>query len=293
VEEEDTETMWNYEEQARTLVQAAASLLDLGTGGGERLSRLGLFPPLAVATEAYGPNVPIATRRLQPLGVQVVRTHPGVHDSCGPQPDGRFAERRLPFPDASFELVLAHSSAFCPAEVYRVLCPGGLLLTAQGAPSIPPTLADVLEGPIPAWAQEGQGWDIDATLDEGGFETVEKLDAFPKTTFLDIGAVVYFLRVVPWTITDFDVERYRECLYQLHLRIKREAGFTVRDHHRLLEMRKPAGRERSWPEGGEKQGREEHYQLLSACSAAPDSARAATKPVHIFGERDGDARGRA
>ena len=242
VEEEDTETVWDYEERARTLVQAAASLLDLGTGGGERLSRLGPFPPLAVATEAYGPNVPIATRRLHPLGVRVVQTHPGIHDTRGPQPDGRFAERRLPFRDASFELVLAHSSAFCPAEVYRVLQPGGLLLTAQGAPSIPPTLADVLEGPIPTWAQEGQGWDIDATLEEAGFETVEKLDAFPKTTFLDIGAVVYFLKVVPWTITDFDVERYRERLYQLHLRIKREGGFTVRDHHRLLEMCKAAGR---------------------------------------------------
>jgi hypothetical protein len=100
----------------------------------------------------------------------------------------------------------------------------------------------ILEGPIPAWAKEGQGWDIDTTLDEAGFATVEKLDAFPKTTYLDIGAVVYFLKVVPWTITDFDVERYRERLYRLHLRIKREAGFTVRDHQRLLEMRKPAER---------------------------------------------------
>ncbi len=240
VEEEDTQTTWDYDERARKRIQSAASLLDLGTGGGERLSRLGPFPAFAVATEAYGPNVPVATRRLQPLGVQVVRTHSGVHDSRGPQPDGRFAERRLPFQDASFELVLAHSSAFCPAEVYRVLRSGGLLLTAQGAPSVPPTLADILEGPIPAWAKEGQGWDIDTTLDEAGFATVEKLDVFPKTTYLDIGAVVYFLKVVPWTITDFDVERYRERLYQLHLRIKRHGGFTVRDHHRLLEMRKPA-----------------------------------------------------
>src|SRR5215472_2712762 len=128
VEEEDSR--WDYDERARKLIQHAASLVDLGTGGGERLSQLGPFPSLAVATEAYGPNVPIATRRLQPVGVQVVRTHPGVHDSRGPQPDSRFAERRLPFQDASFELALAHSSAFCPAEVYRVLCPGGLLLTA-------------------------------------------------------------------------------------------------------------------------------------------------------------------
>ncbi len=143
---EEEESRWNYEERARKLIQRVASLVDLGTGGGERLSQLGPFPPLAVATEAYGPNVPVATGRLQPLGVTVVQTHPGIHDSRGPQPDGRFSERRLPFPDAHFELVLAHSSAFCPAEVFRVLRPGGILLTAQGAPALSPTLADALQG---------------------------------------------------------------------------------------------------------------------------------------------------
>ncbi len=99
---------WDYEERARKLIQTVASLLDVGTGGGERLSQLGPFPPRAIATEAYGPNVPVATRRLQPLGITIVQTHPGVHDTRGPQPDGSFPERRLPFPDASFELVLAH-----------------------------------------------------------------------------------------------------------------------------------------------------------------------------------------
>lgn len=236
---EEEESGWDYEERAYKLIQRSASLVDLGTGGGERLSQLGPFPPLAVATEAYVPNVPVATQRLRPLGVTVVQTHPGVHDSRGPQPDGSFPERRLPFPDAHFELVLAHSSAFCPAEVFRVLRPGGVLLTAQGAPPLSPTLADVLEGPIPNWAKAGQGWDIDTTLDEAGFETIEKLDVFPRTTYRDIGAVVYVLRAVPWTITDFTVERYRERLYRLHIQIKQEGGFTVRGHQRLLEMRKP------------------------------------------------------
>jgi len=236
---EQGEDGWDYEERAQRLIKRVVSLLDLGTGGGERLSRLGPFPPLAVATEAYGPNVPIATRRLQPLGVTVVQTHPGVHDTRGPQPDGSFTERRLPFPDAHFELVLAHSSAFCPAEAFRVLRPGGILLTAQGAPPLSPTLADVLEGPLPEWAKAGHEWKIDATLDEAGFETIKKLDVFPKTTYRDIGAVVYVLRTVPWTITDFAVERYRDRLYRLHLQIKREGGLTVQGHHRLLEMRKP------------------------------------------------------
>lgn len=237
---EEGEDNWDYEERARKLVRRAASLVDLGTGGGERLSRLGPFPPLAVATEAYGPNVPLARLRLQPLGVAVVQTHPGVHDTRGPQPDGSFSERRLPFPDGHFELVLAHNSAFFPSEVYRVLRSGGMLLTAQGAPSLSPTLGDVLEGPIPEWAKEGQGWDSDATLDAAGFEAVETRDVFPQTTYRDIGAVVYVLRAVPWTITDFTIERYRERLYQLHLQIKREGGFTIQGWQRLLEMRKLA-----------------------------------------------------
>lgn len=138
------------------------------------------------------------------------------------------------------ELVLAHSSAFCPAEVFRVLAPSGILLTAQGASPVSPTLADVLEGPIPEWAKAGQGWDIDATLDGAGFEAVEKLDVFPRTTYRDIGAVVYVLLAVPWMITDFTVKRYRKRLYRLHLQMKQEGGFTVQQHHRLLEMRKPA-----------------------------------------------------
>src|SRR5215472_10011697 len=146
---EEGEDDWDYEERARRLIKLAASLIDLGTGGGERLSRLGPFPPRAVATEAYGPNVSIARACLQPLGVTVMQTHPGIHDTRGPQPDGRFSERRLPFPDAHFDLVLAHSSAFCPAEVFRVLCPGGMLLTAQGMPPLSPQFSDVLEGPVP------------------------------------------------------------------------------------------------------------------------------------------------
>jgi hypothetical protein len=135
--------------------------------------------------------------------------------------------------NAAYLFLMLTSSWFWPTVARFVL------LTAQGAPSLSPTLADVLEGPVPEWAKEGQGWDIDATLDEAGFETIEKLDVFPTTTYRDIGAVVYVLRAVPWIITDFTVEGYRERLYRLHLHIKREGGFTTQGHQRLLEMRKP------------------------------------------------------
>lgn len=115
----------DYERHARAAVAKATAVLDLGTGGGELLSRLVPFPPIAIATEAYPPNVAIASQRLAPLGVKVVCTDGGCHDSRGPQQPNRWPQRRLPFADTTFDLVLVSSVSFCPREVYRVLKSGG------------------------------------------------------------------------------------------------------------------------------------------------------------------------
>ena len=50
----------------------AATMLDMGTGGGEFLFSLHPLPKTVYATEGYKPNVPIARQRLEPLGVKVV-----------------------------------------------------------------------------------------------------------------------------------------------------------------------------------------------------------------------------
>jgi hypothetical protein len=60
-----------------------------------------------------------------------------------------------------------------------------------------------------------------------------------RTTYRDIGAVVYFLKAVPWVIIDFEVNRYRERLYRLHQHLKAEGGFRAVGVQRLIEVRKP------------------------------------------------------
>jgi SAM-dependent methyltransferase len=80
------------------------------------------FPELAYATEAYAPNVPVAKKRLEPLGVRVT----AIDD-----------DDSLPFDDAGFDLVLNKHESFSPAEVRRILRPGGTFLTQQvGGPGL-------------------------------------------------------------------------------------------------------------------------------------------------------------
>src|SRR5207247_8790407 len=73
---------WDYTASVVEHARSSPDLLDLGTGGGEWLAELSYRPPRTVATEAWGPNVAIASARLRPLGVDVVQVAP-ARDNTG------------------------------------------------------------------------------------------------------------------------------------------------------------------------------------------------------------------
>jgi SAM-dependent methyltransferase len=108
---------WDYGGIVRTRMQAANSLLDLGTGGGEFLASLAPFPANAWTTEGYPPDVSVARKHLEPTGGQVV----DVSDIDG----------GLPFEADSFDLVIDRHTGYEPREVHRVLRMGGRFLTQQ------------------------------------------------------------------------------------------------------------------------------------------------------------------
>ena len=67
---------WGYARQLADRLRTASASLDIQTGGGEVLARADRFPPVAVATESWPPNVLRATRLLHPRGVVVVAGRP-------------------------------------------------------------------------------------------------------------------------------------------------------------------------------------------------------------------------
>jgi hypothetical protein len=99
-------------------------------------------------------------------------------------------------------------------------------------------LREHLTGPLPAGSHRSPDLATRAAEDAGLI--IEQLQVeSPLTVFHDIGAVVYFLRLVVWTVPDFTVERYRAQLRSLHELIERTGSFETRATRFLIEARKP------------------------------------------------------
>lgn len=224
---EEAATPWDYRRLVAAALPTATAMLDMGTGGGEFLASLGPVPPVAMATEGYAPNLPIARDRLEPLGVRVVAVE---EDSA------------LPFGDALFDLVVNRHESYDPNEVRRVLRPGGRFLTQQVGGTNDRDLNRLLGAP---GGDDFAGWDLAAAragLVAAGLTVVTAEEAFPASRFRDAGAVVAYLKSVPWQVPDFSVSRYAERLLALHRRIVAEGPLAVGGHRFLLvaEQRPPA-----------------------------------------------------
>ncbi|MGK4580130.1 methyltransferase domain-containing protein [Kitasatospora sp. HPMI-4] len=217
---------WGYQRSMGERLARASAALDIQTGGGEVLAGVGRFPRLMVATESWPPNVARATKLLHPLGVVVVS-----------DPD----EPPLPFADEAFDLVTSrHPVTVWWEEIARVLRPGGTYLAQHVGHSsvfelveyfLGPQSEEVRRGRHPESAREG--------AQAAGLEVVDLRFESLRTEFLDIGAVVYFLRKVVWMVPGFTVAEYRDRLRELHELIGREGPFVAHSTRFLIEARKP------------------------------------------------------
>lgn len=212
---------WSYESIVRKALPDATSLLDMGTGGGEFLSSLKLLPSDTHATEGYAPNVPVARAR---LGIPV---HEVGDDD------------RLPLPDERFDLLINRHESYDAAEVRRVLRPSGHFITQQVGGRNDIDLNELLAAPNSDFGMSY--WDLEyarTELEEAGFKVIEAAEEFPFTRFTDVGAIVFYLKVTPWQIPDFTVDRYFARLEALGGRIKDEGSITIRSHRFLLVAKK-------------------------------------------------------
>lgn len=219
-----TNPTWDYTETVIGAMKQAQMLLDMHTGGGEVLAQLLARQPVrhVYAVEAYAPNVAVAQQRLMSLGVTVCAVH----------------DERLPFVDNMFDLVINRHGSYDPSEVLRVLQPGRVFITQQVGDQTNRLLHELLNREKVV----ERPWNLDQAVSEveaAGGSVIEHKEEYSITRFHDVGAIVFYLKTIPWEVPDFSVEKYREGLLKIRDLLQQKGYLDVPFHSFFLLARKP------------------------------------------------------
>lgn len=216
--EEENDLPWDYEALVRQYLKGGMDVLDYDTGGGEFLLSLNHPYDKTAATEGYPPNVELCAERLLPLGIDF--------KECGDP-------AQIPFPNEAFDLVLNRHGSFDAAEIFRLLRRGGVLITQQvGGDNDRDLVERVLPGtkrPFPHLYLARQR----KNFEDAGFQIIRAEEAYRPIEFYDVGAFVWFARIIEWEFPGFSVDRCFERLLKMQEALERD-GKIVGTIHRYL-----------------------------------------------------------
>ncbi|NLW88833.1 MAG: class I SAM-dependent methyltransferase [Clostridiaceae bacterium] len=215
---------WDYQEIVMSHLRPHHRLLDLGTGGGEALLSFGHPFEKTSVTESYPPNIALCRERLEPLGITVEGTPDDSH---------------LPFEDASFDVITNRHESFVASEIKRLLVPGGLFITQQVGGRNNEDLSPLVIPDYRPQCPEHTLFANTESLKREGFEILLAGEAFPKIRFDDIGALVYFAKIIEWEFPGFSVEKHFDALCGLQRRLEKDGFIEGTEHRFLIGARKP------------------------------------------------------
>ena len=215
---EEEDLPWSYREIIHQYRRDHMRLLDIDTGGGEFLCSLKHPFENCAASEEYPPNAALCRETLRPLGIDFREG----------------SAEKLPFEDGRFDLVLNRHGDFDAAEIHRVLKKGGCFITQQvGAENDRELVHLLLPGvqmPFPE-----QYLDIAAEkFRRAGFRILRAEEAFRPIVFFDVGALVWFARIIEWEFPGFSVEGCIDRLWQAQEILEQDGKIEGSIHRFLL-----------------------------------------------------------
>lgn len=214
---------WSYSQIVNRYRRSTDLLLDMGTGGGEFILKLGHPYQLISVTEGWEPNLLLCKERLEPLGITVKY----VED-----------DDKLDYPNEQFDLVINRHESFDQAEVYRVLKPGGYFITQQVGGQNDRDLVEMLLGNIPLPFPHHNLTHNVEILQNARFTVLEQMEEMVEMKLFDLGAVVYFAKQCVWEFPKFSVDRCFEELKTIGEEINKKGYLSNREHRFMIVARK-------------------------------------------------------
>lgn len=195
----------------------------MGTGGGEFLLSLNHPYNNTSVTEMWTPNVELCKQKLEPLGIEVKQV---------------FNDSQLPFEDNTFDIIINRHESFDINEVRRILKANGIFITQQVGGKNNEILSKALiKGFKPLYSDNTLDNNL-KKLENNLFEILYANEYFPYLRFKDIGAIVYFAKIIEWEFPNFSVENCFEELCKLNEDINAKGYVESIEHRYIIVSRK-------------------------------------------------------
>ncbi len=221
---EEDDLPWDFKSIINNYITDEMNLLDMETGGGEFLLELNHPYSKTSAIEGYKPNVEFCKDKLLPLGIDFKEA-----DGAGV----------LPFRNNQFDIVTNRHGDYTCSELKRILKTNGLFLTQQVGAENDWELIKLLQPEIKEMTYPNQYLAIrQKELEENGFDILESGEAFRPIKFFDVGALVWFAKIIEWEFINFEVDKYLDNLYKAQEILKRDGAIQGRIHRFYFVARK-------------------------------------------------------
>lgn len=216
--EEENDLPWDYKGIIRQYLRDGSKILDYDTGGGEFLLSLNHPYDQMAATEGFKPNVQLCKEKLLPLGIDFKECE---------------APSEIPFEDEAFDMIINRHGSFDAGELYRLLKKDGIFIMEQvGSDNDRDLVEIVLPGtdkPFPHLNLREQR----RVFEDAGFHVIESEEVYRPIKFYDVGAFVWFARIIECEFPEFSVEKCFDRLLRMQ-RIIEEKGEVEGTIHRYL-----------------------------------------------------------
>ena len=217
---------WDFSVLVTQRLNKSLDLLDLGTGGAERLLEFAPFVQKACGVDDSEGMIVTAKKNAQLADEKNVELHKA--DSAA-----------LPWKNESFDVVTSRHAPFLPQEVARVLKPGGIFITQQVAENDKQNIKEIFGrgqcfGQTPGDMQRKLALEL-----KGAGLEITKEDNYDATEwYKDMADVVFLLKNTPIT-EGLDEEKDRKHLEEVERKFKTTKGIKTNSARFIILAEKP------------------------------------------------------
>ncbi|MDR0411838.1 MAG: class I SAM-dependent methyltransferase [Treponema sp.] len=212
---------WDLRLIVKKFLRGRQSLLDMFAGNADFLNYLPSLPPRIAFVDRLPPGAP---EQVWNVKAERVRVKHSTGDCL------------LPFPDASFDLVLNRSGKYEISEVCRVLAPGGVFITQQiggmNALDLCASLGMLIKITGRNLVQNT------AAFARAGLRLADCGESLSRQRFYRIDDILYYIKHVPLLTECFDADISKQELAVLESVIEQQGYFDCISHRYFLVVEK-------------------------------------------------------